>query len=275
MASTGDWMSRHGKVSLCDLPAIPGTHNSLCRNAKAWYNVGWAWARTQNLSMKQQLEAGVRYLDVRICSDGGDEEEGLLVSHFFVSSCSLCGLLSELAAFLVEHPGEFVLLYLRKDWDRQMEAVPELCRVLRESGIHWAAFPKAGLATPVQQLRGSVALICPEYEAKGALPPVWPLSVFSALCDIWQCESREEATLKLDQYLAKGFCRHPQHFVGFIIDGHFPPLPPSVTAPSMNEHVMAQLTTRRRVGLCVVDFIDEDICKALVELNDNGVTSNK
>jgi hypothetical protein len=46
----------------------------------------FAWAKTQRLNIDEQLRAGVRFLDIRLCGDGGtDQKDGSIhVSHTLV-----------------------------------------------------------------------------------------------------------------------------------------------------------------------------------------------
>ena len=57
------------------------------------------WAQTQSLAVPQQLRAGVRVLDVRICDD---VDGGVWVSHTFASSVPFSCLVADLREFLAE-----------------------------------------------------------------------------------------------------------------------------------------------------------------------------
>lgn len=65
--------------------AIPGSHHSGAYNLTNAKTVGFgrAWADAQSLTIKQQLEAGVRYLDLRLMYYAGvlGLQEGVYVAH--------------------------------------------------------------------------------------------------------------------------------------------------------------------------------------------------
>lgn len=94
---------------------IAGTHDS------AAANVSFAkWAACQSLTIKEQLEAGVRFLDLRLCKQGGvfrlvhstadcfedESRKKLLTFDRVLQWCS---------DFLRENPGEAIILSIKKD----------------------------------------------------------------------------------------------------------------------------------------------------------------
>ncbi|MBL9102512.1 MAG: ricin-type beta-trefoil lectin domain protein [Myxococcales bacterium] len=110
--------------------ALPGTHDSgtysmtrdseIARDAPS---VSWQtrtlaetrartldWARTQNLSLAQQLQAGVRYLDLRVMDRDGDPKNLYIVHSMYGSRVET--MLDQIATFLDENPREIVLLRL-------------------------------------------------------------------------------------------------------------------------------------------------------------------
>jgi hypothetical protein len=107
--------------------AIPGTHNSASahmRRDAAWatgaqLNVPkllrplgraapFAWSRTQDRTVRQQLEEGVRFLDLRIAPSVA-EQQTLYVVHGLVCA-PLATVLEHIAAFARAHPREVVLI---------------------------------------------------------------------------------------------------------------------------------------------------------------------
>lgn len=139
-----NWMSDPAVRSsrLCDL-TLPGTHDSataaldFSKTKDIWTErgtgrlflmtlVGWMasipfiggiikkWATTQERSIKEQLESGVRAFDFRVAYNQktGDIE----CSHTFPCSPSFKEQLQELRGFLDEHPGEVVVVKIKPDY---------------------------------------------------------------------------------------------------------------------------------------------------------------
>ncbi|RUS29483.1 PLC-like phosphodiesterase [Jimgerdemannia flammicorona] len=122
---------------------IPGTHNSA---SYRYRGAGHVWAVCQTHTVREQLEAGIRYLDLRVCDDASDLDNAAAESEFtfgdhppfnppinILSSskdpphlwCSHTSLtipllpnLLDLRAFLASHPHEIVILQIKQDWNR-------------------------------------------------------------------------------------------------------------------------------------------------------------
>lgn len=85
--------------------SIPGTHDS------AAYNTGIIWARTQDDSITEQLNKGVRYLDLRVGKDAYMYHGSIWVG----ANEGLVTHLKEIKTFLNQNPGEFVLIRIKAE----------------------------------------------------------------------------------------------------------------------------------------------------------------
>ena len=90
--------------------SIPATHdsgtNSLMRLAKC-----------QDLSISDQLNAGIRFLDIRVTPQGAGSISNfkLKVSHTFVSSLGFKDVLNDVKKFLTTNPTETILIKISRD----------------------------------------------------------------------------------------------------------------------------------------------------------------
>ncbi|XP_036396968.1 PI-PLC X domain-containing protein 1-like [Megalops cyprinoides] len=134
---TGNWMS-HLPRALWDVPlchlAIPGSHNTvtycLDRNNRSPVDLTqpdmlqkldkymkplirpfvYKWAITQESSMKEQLDAGVRYCDLRIAHRPNDNSSDLYFYHGVYTTVTVETVLKEIREWLDAHPREVVIL---------------------------------------------------------------------------------------------------------------------------------------------------------------------
>uniref|UniRef100_A0A452GM51 Phosphatidylinositol-specific phospholipase C X domain-containing protein n=1 Tax=Gopherus agassizii TaxID=38772 RepID=A0A452GM51_9SAUR len=67
------------------------------------------WSVTQNLTFKEQLEAGIRYFDLRVSSKPGEVEQEIYFIHGLFGIKVWDGLM-EINTFLTEHPKEAIFL---------------------------------------------------------------------------------------------------------------------------------------------------------------------
>ncbi|SPN97770.1 related to phosphatidylinositol phospholipase [Cephalotrichum gorgonifer] len=111
-AHPGSWMSDLGDDLRLSVLSIPGTHNS-----PACY-VALPSVRCQFAGIREQLDNGVRFLDVRVSAESGGDSMPLVHSAFPVSLAGtkyFSDLLAKCYAFLEENPGECVLMSVKRE----------------------------------------------------------------------------------------------------------------------------------------------------------------
>ncbi len=108
---SGGWMAALDDGMSLGQIVIPGTHNSGAEYAQLAF-----FSKCQSLSVREQLEAGFRYLDIRLSGEPGDD--GLKLTHGFTNckpsalsnkALTLTDVLEDCYAFLDGHPSETVL----------------------------------------------------------------------------------------------------------------------------------------------------------------------
>lgn len=114
---SADWMAAlPDEMPLCDI-ILPGTHDSATQYVQLAF-----FSKCQSLSIAQQLEAGFRYLDIRL----GDTEKGgdypRLMHGFtncktgiFGGTLTLDAVLADCYAFLAQHPTETVIFAVKHE----------------------------------------------------------------------------------------------------------------------------------------------------------------
>ncbi len=94
---------------------LTGTHNSCAKFVRIKYIT-----QCQNKSIKEQLNMGIRFLDIRLEKDG----EALKAVHSIIDCCKdkrqkekllLSDILSDCEEFLKENPSEFIVICAKKD----------------------------------------------------------------------------------------------------------------------------------------------------------------
>ena len=109
-ANKNDWMCKlNANKKLRDV-VLPGTHNSASSTISKW-SLFSGVAICQNLSIYQQLNAGARYLDVRVCSHKND----IMTCHGIVKGGKLADVLDEVEVFLCDNPKEFIIFEIKDE----------------------------------------------------------------------------------------------------------------------------------------------------------------
>ena len=174
---SADWMARLDDDLLLSEITLPGTHDS----ATQYVQLAW-FSKCQSLSIQDQLEAGFRYLDIRLGADG----ERLMLMHGFTKcktsafggALYLDEVLDQCCAFLDAHPTETVVFAVKQEHGD--ESVADFQRLLdayvRQSPEHWLlsdTIPTLGEA------RGKLVLLRRWEDEAGlgaaaGIPLLWP-----------------------------------------------------------------------------------------------------
>nr|XP_021589112.1 PI-PLC X domain-containing protein 1 isoform X1 [Ictidomys tridecemlineatus] len=198
--ANADWMS-----ALCprlwDVPlhhlSIPGSHDTMtyCLNKKSPVShsesrllqllskvvpcvtrpVVLRWSVTQALDITEQLDAGVRYLDLRIAHMLEGSEKNLHFVHMVYTTALVEDTLTEISEWLEQHPREVVILACR-NFEGMTEDLHEYLVACIKNIFGDMLCPRGELPT-LRQLwaRGQQVLL--SYEDEAAVrrhPELWP-----------------------------------------------------------------------------------------------------
>ncbi len=126
---TADWMRELPDETPLNALVLPGTHDSATRYVQLGF-----FSKCQSKSIGQQLEAGYRYLDIRLAVNG----DGMILMHGFTkcrsgpmpwnSALTLDAVLEDCYAFLSTHPTETVVFAVKQEHGD--ESVKEFQKIL-------------------------------------------------------------------------------------------------------------------------------------------------
>ena len=113
---SADWMKEVNDEILLDAMNVPGTHDSATTYVQLPY-----FMRCQSLTIREQLDAGFRYLDIRL-----NEENGKLYFYHSFAKCQtgmlpwaealeLEVVLEQVYSFLTSHPTETVIFVVKQE----------------------------------------------------------------------------------------------------------------------------------------------------------------
>ncbi len=177
VAGSADWMARLDDSLLLSEITLPGTHDS----ATKYVQLAW-FSKCQSLDVGGQLEAGFRYLDVRLGADG----DRLMLMHGF-TKCKTSALggalyldevLRQCCAFLDAHPAETVIFAVKQEHGDESVAAFQLLldSYVQKNPDHWLLTDKV---PTLGEARGKLVLMR-RYEDEAGLgrnagiPLLWP-----------------------------------------------------------------------------------------------------
>lgn len=159
VGGSGDWMARLDDALSLSEVVLPGTHDSASQHAELAF-----FSRCQSLSIGAQLEAGYRYLDIRLAIDG----ENMKLMHGF-TSCTVSGapfaralgldtVLKQCYDFLEKHPTETVVFCVKQEHGDEPVAQFEtvLDAIISKDPSYWL---RGDSIPTVGQARGKLVLL--------------------------------------------------------------------------------------------------------------------
>lgn len=96
---------------------LPCSHNSATFTTKDFIGPIFKFTSCQDLNIKQQLESGVRVLDLRLAGHFTEKTDSFdyWCAHTFLT-VKLCHVLNDCVTFLLEHPSETIIVQLKPDF---------------------------------------------------------------------------------------------------------------------------------------------------------------
>lgn len=148
--SAQDWMAGAGDATPLQRLTIPGTHNSGARS-------GGLWVACQNTTIAEQLNSGIRFLDVRCRVIG----ESFAIHHgAYYQNLMFGDVLTACRDFLNAHPSETVLMRVKQEYSQDSNAT--FRRIFDDylDGRGWRPLFRIGDGLPtLGAARGKVVLL--------------------------------------------------------------------------------------------------------------------
>ncbi|MBW8308577.1 MAG: phosphatidylinositol-specific phospholipase C domain-containing protein [Candidatus Paracaedibacteraceae bacterium] len=240
------------------------------------------WSQAQNRSIIQQLEDGVRYLDLRIIYR--DSKKQFYTVHGLYGP-SLKDVLSQINQFLHHHPQEIIVIQVgdlryMPHGDNDHHA---LIAKFKEAFGNRLISKSDGLALPIKTLWGhekQVVLIYKKDDIAAAYNEIFPRK---SLDDYWaNADNVSTLKIKLDAHL-KGRQFNPHQL--YVIQSQMTPATNTITASLKpfskgykSLHQMAAAVQKEfpqwlnewhayGPAIVLVDFINKDIARQIVQLN--------
>ncbi|MFM0601351.1 phosphatidylinositol-specific phospholipase C [Streptococcus suis] len=152
-----DWMSTIPDNRFLGELAIPGTHDSMAHsNHLPFRDI----VRTQTMNLQQQLESGIRYLDIRLAYMG---------DHFALYHGSIAlgyqfeEVLTTIQNYLISYPSETILMRIKQEHTHASD--PEMFTLFesyyqRYSSLFWNTMTSSNGYNPtLGEIRGQIVLL--------------------------------------------------------------------------------------------------------------------
>jgi hypothetical protein len=233
--------------------------------------------KCQDLELTEQLNLGVRFVDLRVYVKPDWAGDEIVLSHTLLSDSCFREALDSIRAFLVDNPSEGIILYVRADFFHGIDQKGSdmLLDALVESEIEWSHRTDLSTLTG-SELAGKVLLLT---EAN-TMPPSTPFPFLLntdvlMYRDIWRANTMEEAKSWVHAYMSSTPAISDRAVLsGVALDGTFLIRQQCVTSREMNrwfldnvKHNPEWIGRKAKIGIVLIDFADEKTLAELLELN--------
>lgn len=263
-----DWLGAVNPEQYITELLLPGTHDTMTAPCPERYY------HTQTLSLIEQLQAGVRFLDIRL------RREMVAAHREWISNITADEIFSTCAKFLQAHPTEFILMRVQNanekkdDYKAYGSALQKKIAAHADLFYHWKQESDGWMK--VSEAAGKiVALECapPAYGFNRIHGTIWAQNWHDndliTLEDLWDGPELADKEKAITEQLLAGN-QLPENILSLIhISATNGKLGyPDAYAKELNPYMTKLLSGKKHVrGTLIYDFMTEDIGKLIVSKN--------
>ena len=251
------WMKRLPQDALLSNLSIPGTHDS----AALHNGFSFGFARCQSLTLREQLDLGIRFLDIR-CRHQNDRFQ---IYHGVINQrISFAEVMQVCDAFLDENPSECLLISVKEESKSEAITRDFQATFLEETKPYRQRWYTAEVTPSVGIARGKIVLI----DRVGNLGGLnW---VKMNLQDDYQAlpeVKKQKIAQHLDATRDGGFDQWFLNYASGTVPSRL--INPESYASLINPFLLSQVNQRQgdRLGVVVMDFPSEEIVEKIIESN--------
>ena len=252
-----DWMkSLDNNTSLREVN-MPGSHDTM-----ALYSIADFAGQCQSLSLKEQLNLGVRFLDIRLKED----HNKLKAVHGFIDQkVSFASITKTIESFLKDHSDEFIIMSIKEEADASNSNVSfeESLKGYLENDIY---LKDTILPSKVGDVRGKVLLLSRYADSTIGIPSYngWADSASFTLPndiyvqDTYQITSAEQKQEEIVKCFNETGHALKINFLSAYRTDTFPPSYAVSAAKDINPWVNKEISKYDDRGIVLYDFISEE-----------------
>ena len=252
-----DWLSGIEDNTLLRDVSLPGSHDTM-----ALYSVADFAGQCQTLSLNEQLNLGVRFLDIRLKED----HNSLKAVHGFIDQkANFADINKTVTSFLEKHPSEFIIMSIKEEADPSNSDVS-----FEEALLNYLDNPiylksQTTVPTYVSEIRGKVLLLSRYKDSSIGIPAHdgWEDSASFKLPndiyvqDTYKIESKEQKQEEVVKcFNETGHALKINFLSAYRTDG-FPPSYAMSAAKDINPWINKEIDKYHDRGVVLYDFISE------------------
>ncbi len=259
-----EWMKAYGDDRTISSLSIPGSHDTL-----ALYGIGDLTGQCQALPLEEQLNIGVRFLDIRL----KNENNTLKAVHGIVDERETFNTtLKTMTKFLKAHPSESLFVSIKEETkpsgsNQSFEATLKKY-IVEEDWYLGSSMPKT-----LGECRGKMVLISRYFDSTIGITAGhnWGENTSFALDEETYVQDwyKVDDIEKKKEAIANCFASDAPYRINFFsgyVPGGFPPSYAPSVAHTINPWAKQYLTLNKPKGIVVLDFVTSELTDALLNI---------
>ena len=252
-----DWMSSlNDNTSLREVN-MPGSHDTM-----ALYSIGDLAGQCQSLSLKDQLNLGVRFLDIRLKEDNNK----LKAVHGFVDQkASFESITNTIEYFIEKHPQEFIIMSIKEEAKASNSNIPfeDSLKTYLDKDIY---LKDTNIPEKVGDVRGKILLLSRYPNSTIGIPAYsgWEDSATFALPNDIYVQDTYKITSAVDKQNQIVRCFYESghalkiNFLSAYRTDSFPPSYSVSAAKDINPWINKEISNFNDRNIVLYDFISEE-----------------
>lgn len=264
------WMARLNDSAKITQLSIPGTHDS-----GATHSIFDVAGKCQDVSIKEQLAIGVRFLDLRLQMNNNQFD---IVHSFVKQNLAFKGVLKDITSFIKQNPSEFIIISIKKEEESVNSSLGFEELLLQELLPYSDLICLDGaLPNTLGEARGKIYILS-RYSATVGIPAYsgWKDDGSCVIGNIYvqdnysvpNAEDKKKSITEAFEFSSNNTDFLTLNFTSCYLDSGFPPTYAGGIAKDINPWLLESLKQGSgSVGVIVADFMTQDLAKAIYGRN--------
>ena len=264
-----NWMKKIDDNTLINDISLPGTHDS-----GATHSIFDVAGKCQDISIKSQLNIGVRFFDLRLQLI---EDEFHIVHSFVKQNLKFNSVMEDLSEFIKKYSSEFIIISIKEE-ESSVNSTLSFQEAFERDIKKYEDIISLETKMPetIKDARGKIHLMS-RFNVDYGIPAYfgWHDSTSFEMGDVYvqdnycitDIDVKKNDILKAIEYSKTHSDKLVLNFTSCYLDNAFPPSYAGTTALSINPWLKEQLSNEKDLGIMVCDFISDDLTKIIIERN--------
>lgn len=264
------WMKDVDDNTLITTMSIPGTHDS-----GATHSIFDVAGKCQDTTIKQQLELGVRFLDLRLQLVNNEFK---IVHSFVDQKLKLKSVLKDISTFIKEYNTEFLIISIKEEANSKNSNLDFEEALFKEFKEYEDILCYNNLPNTLKEARGKIYILSRYANSSIGIKAYsgWKDSTTFTIDNLYiqdnycidDLEIKKQDIIDTINYSKANNINLVLNFTSCYLDNAFPPTYAGTAALNINPWLIEYLNSEKgNLGIVIVDFVTKELAEAIYMRN--------